>query len=260
MFTQQAAWGEGSFPIAVVKMHVCYVRVTCKTGQTHGWDQHIPTSLWEKMFIASSSAVGALRNPERADLVAALGDTTGVPALRNIRRRMLSDESGRQILKEKPILRDFVELEKMGSYKEGSLGRAYFEFMSSRGFSPQERPCVRFVDDPELAYIMLRYREVHDFVHVLTGLGTSVEGEIVQKWFELLQTGLPVCLLSATVGPLRISVSDRVRLATEWVPWALRASVQVPFFMNLYYEKLLDRDIENLRRELDVPPLPHGAP
>ena len=32
-----------------------------------------------------------------------------------------------------------------------------------------ERPSVRFVDDEELAYIMRRYRECHDYVHVLTG-------------------------------------------------------------------------------------------
>eukprot|EP00960_Hanusia_phi_P031647 749407-Hanusia_phi.AAC.5 len=58
--------------------------------------------------------------------------------------------------------------------------------MNSRGFSPQERPCVRFenCDMPESKDVIslqsLPHREVHDFVHVLTGLGTSVEGEIVQ--------------------------------------------------------------------------------
>ena len=29
---------------------------------------------------------------------------------------------------------------------------------------------VKFVDDTELAYVMQRYREVHDFVHTLAGL------------------------------------------------------------------------------------------
>ncbi len=32
-----------------------------------------------------------------------------------------------------------------------------------------ERPSVRFVDDEELAYVMRRYRECHDYLHVLTG-------------------------------------------------------------------------------------------
>lgn len=29
---------------------------------------------------------------------------------------------------------------------------------------------MKFVDDTELAYVMQRYREVHDFVHTLAGL------------------------------------------------------------------------------------------
>ncbi len=45
--------------------------------------------------VASRSAVGALRDPERADLVAALGDTTGQEALKRMHRLMLNDEGGR---------------------------------------------------------------------------------------------------------------------------------------------------------------------
>ena len=32
---------------------------------------------------------------------------------------------------------------------------------------------VRFVDDPELAYVMQRYREIHDFTHTLLGMPTK---------------------------------------------------------------------------------------
>ena len=99
--------------------------------------------------------------------------------------------------------------------------------MDGHGFEAEGRPAVKYVDDPELAYVMLRYREVHDFVHVLTGIETSVEGELVLKWIELLQTGLPMTLLCATVGPLRLSSQSRRLLLMEWVPWAARTAVQV---------------------------------
>lgn len=36
---------------------------------------------------------------------------------------------------------------------------------------------VRFVDDEELAYVVARAREVHDFWHVLTGCHTNVSRE-----------------------------------------------------------------------------------
>lgn len=36
--------------------------------------------------------------------------------------------------------------------------------------TPDSRMQVRFVDDADLAYVMQRYRETHDFVHLLLGM------------------------------------------------------------------------------------------
>lgn len=33
----------------------------------------------------------------------------------------------------------------------------------------------------------------------------SLPGEVVVKWFEAVQTGLPMCVLGAAFGPLRLS-------------------------------------------------------
>lgn len=71
--------------------------------------------------------------------------------------------------------------------------------------SPDTRAPTRFVDDEELAYVIQRYREVHDMVHTLLGMPTNIPGEIVVKWFEAVQTGLPMCVLSALFGPIRLS-------------------------------------------------------
>lgn len=64
---------------------------------------------------------------------------------------------------------------------------------------------MKFVDDPELAFVMQRYRELHDFWHVIFGLPPTVFGEICLKYVELVQTGLPVTALSGFVGPLRLT-------------------------------------------------------
>lgn len=34
---------------------------------------------------------------------------------------------------------------------------------------------------------------------------TLPPGEIVVKWFEAVQTGLPMCILGALFGPIRLS-------------------------------------------------------
>jgi ubiquinone biosynthesis protein COQ4 len=135
------------------------------------------------------------------------------------------------------------------------------------------RPAVRFVDDPELAYVMQRYREVHDFWHVLTGVPTTVLGEIALKWyaatharthtqhsiscafrFEMYQTGLPMTALSSVVGPLRLPVSEMRVLYSEYIPWAKRSATNATFLMNFYYERRLQDDLAAIRDELRLEP------
>lgn len=43
--------------------------------------------------------------------------------------------------------------------------------------SPDTRAPTRFVDDEELAYVIQRYREVHDMLHTLLGMPTNMLGE-----------------------------------------------------------------------------------
>ena len=114
--------------------------------------------------------------------------------------------------------------------------------------------------------------------------------------------GLPMAVLSATVGPLRLSPQNRRLLLTgffvsaatpttcidrevvhteasaswdservqriedarsgvctartdrharahaaEWAPWAARAAVHMPFFLNIFYERLFEHDLAKLR-------------
>lgn len=75
--------------------------------------------------------------------------------------------------------------------------------------------CRSLIDQPELAYVMARYREIHDFLHVLTGLPPTVEGELALKTLEAVQTGLPMAALSALGGPL--SLRDPRRIARWYI-------------------------------------------
>jgi len=50
---------------------------------------------WQQAAVAMGSAVGALLDPRRADLIAALGETTGKPAFEKVLQRMKSSPEGR---------------------------------------------------------------------------------------------------------------------------------------------------------------------
>ena len=121
-------------------------------------------------------------------MVAGLGDVLGERAANNILYRMKSTPAGRKLLDTKPVVTSStVALDMLIKLPENSLGRSYLNYMQKNNFNVDERPIVRFVVDPDLAYIILRYRQVHDFWHVLCDLPPSVLGEISLKWFEWRQ-------------------------------------------------------------------------
>ena len=50
---------------------------------------------------------------------------------------------------------------------ESTFGGAYAAFMRNHTFHPDDRDEVRFIEEEDLAYVMLRHRQIHDFAHVL---------------------------------------------------------------------------------------------
>lgn len=50
---------------------------------------------WQQAAVALGSAFGALLDPRRADLIAALGETTGKPAFQRVLERMRRSPEGR---------------------------------------------------------------------------------------------------------------------------------------------------------------------
>uniref|UniRef100_A0A8D1G3A9 Ubiquinone biosynthesis protein COQ4 homolog, mitochondrial n=1 Tax=Sus scrofa TaxID=9823 RepID=A0A8D1G3A9_PIG len=195
------------------------------------YPEHIPTSLLQKALLAAGSAVMALYDPYRHDMVAVLGETTGRRTLKFLRDQMKRDPEGAQILQERPrISMSTLDLEKLRSLPEGSFGCEYLRFLDVNRVSPDTRAPTRFVDDEELAYVIQRYREVHDMVHTLLGMPTNIPGECQPRRGSGLGWGAPASLLpglSAGPGqgspvsathPLAGSVPRFLLYLNTWVP------------------------------------------
>lgn len=211
-------------------------------------------SLIQRLVVAASSALQALSDPTNADAVARLGEATGDRALRRIYHQMMQDPTGSRLLLEKPrINTKTVPAEALRLMPEGSLGRAYFAYCELHGFSADERPSVTLIDQPELAYAMTRYREIHDFLHVLTGLPPTVEGELALKTLEAVQTGLPMAALSALGGPLSLRDPGKILswyggaapAVTAWAATCGQRSVPIHL---LDVETWLGEPLEEARR------------
>ncbi|KAG2456093.1 COQ4 protein, partial [Polypterus senegalus] len=243
---------------------------------------HIPTNPLQKGLLAVGAGVMALWDPYRhgktpsavcliplfadftfaplftfLDMVAVLGETTGHLALQRIREKMRNDPEGNQILQERPRIRlSTLDLTRLDALPDGTFGKEYLQFLNVNKVTPDSRADVKFVDDEELAYVIQRYREVHDFVHTLLGMPTNMLGEVAVKCFEAVQTRLPMCILGAALGPLRLSARRLQILTTTLVPWALTNGRNATFMMNVYYERYWEMDVESLREQLGLTPPP----
>ncbi|NWW35276.1 COQ4 protein, partial [Horornis vulcanius] len=159
--------------------------------------------------------------------------------------------------RERPRIRlSTLDMARLQGLPDGSLGREYVRFLEDNKVSPDTRMPPKFVDDEELAYVIQRYREVHDLMHTLLGMPTNMLGEVVVKWFEAIQTGLPMCVLGAAFGPVRLSTRKLQVLATELVPWAIRSGLNASCVLNVYYEQRWEQPVESLREELGIFPPP----
>ncbi|GKZ71647.1 ubiquinone biosynthesis protein [Aspergillus niger] len=214
---------------------------------------HVPLNFVERGALAVGSAVGALLNPRRADLIAACGEATATPYfIYRLRDAMLSDPTGRQILRDRPrITSETLKLPYLRSLPENTVGRTYATWLDREGVSPDTRDNVQYIDDEECAYVMQRYRECHDFYHAVTGLPIFVEGELALKAFEFLNTLIPMTGLSLFAS-VRLKPAERERLFSIYLPWALRSGLRSKELINVYWEKALEKDVGELREELGI--------
>ena len=207
----------------------------------------------QRSFLVPYFGLKSIINPERGDYVAGFGDAVvSERHLRALHKRMLSNESGRFIMKTKPVINEeTLNLQALRDLPTDTLGHEYMSFMDEHGFSPDERSKVRFMKDSELAYVMARYRQAHDFWHVLSGLPISILGEVSLKWFEFSALSLPSCALSGLLGPLRMNTHERRLLRKEYIPWAMRAGGNCGDLLGYDYVNNMHKSTDEVRQELN---------
>lgn len=215
---------------------------------------HVPLYAHEKALMFVGLAIGAYFHPERNENIVALGESTAVtPVLRRLQRQMLADATGRRLLRERPrITSTSLNLAHLRSLPENSIGNTYIRWLDREGVSPDTRIAVRYIDNEELAYIYQRYRECHDFYHAITGLPIIIEGEIAVKVLEFMNMGIPMLGMGAVFAPLRLKALQKKRLYDIYYPWAFRSGLNSKPLINVYWEQILDRDVDEFRKEMGI--------
>ena len=111
------------------------------------------------------------------------------------------------------------------------------------------------IDDPDVRYLIQRYRQVHDIWHVLLGLGTRGHEEVLVHAFVLGHLGLPVSAMIVLLGGLKHIVFER-----RWA--ALRHAVREAFdsgrdaepLLLVQWENLWSEPVDGLRQRYGIRP------
>ncbi|XP_059047448.1 ubiquinone biosynthesis protein COQ4 homolog, mitochondrial [Achroia grisella] len=213
----------------------------------------IPTNTLQRTLLSCGAALVSLLNPHRGDMIACLGEVTGDTALKHMRQKMLETSEGENILKEKPRINSkTVSFDKLSQMPENTIGRVYADFMRDNNITADSRLPVQFISDPELAFVMQRYREVHDLVHATLFMKTTMLGEVAVKWVEGIQTKLPMCINGGIWGAGRLKPKHRQLYLKFYLPWAIRTGSNAKFLQGIYFEKRWEQNIEDFHKEMNI--------
>jgi ubiquinone biosynthesis protein COQ4 len=138
-------------------------------------------------------------------------EITGRPRYRQILADMARTADGRRLLADRPELSStHVDFDRLRALPETTLGGAYVRHLDGNHITADyQAAATRHVDDPDMAYLMRRFRQTHDVWHALLGLGIAGHEEVLVHWFSWGQLRLPVSALVIAFGSLKHMVLER---------------------------------------------------
>lgn len=216
--------------------------------------------LWSRFELAARSLRELIRDPESTEKAFDVLFAIGRGDFERQFRRFASDPEGARLLAERPslavALRDRAALAHL---PQGSLGRAYLEYLDRNGFQAEglvnvERTVrARWEKegnlpplDEERSWFRDRVILMHDLFHVITGRNTNPSDEGALLWFSQAQLGGGANLfltLGATLELIHVwGIGWLGEVRRSW-----RQGSRARWLVTLRFEELLQTPLEAVR-------------
>jgi len=209
------------------------------------------------------AALGAVRrlmkNPDDTAQVFVILKAMRGGAMGRAFRRFAASPTGARILAEGrdlvPVLEDH---DRLGALPEGTLGRAYRNFMvrenlSVAGLAEAAEAAGDMAGSSALRLFRARMRAMHDLSHVMTGYGRDPLGELCLLAFSFAQTPNPGIGLIVLMGLLKSLRAGGWKVAAAVVEgW--RHGHAAAWLAGQDWEALLDQPLDALRARLAIAP------
>lgn len=173
-----------------------------------------------------------------------LGEQTVRHLLSNSQFKALVDEGWRPA----PI-----DLQKLQTLPEGSLGRCYADQLISQGITPDT-----LIDPSPVTnaneFVIHRLKETHDIVHVLTGFGVDGISEIGLQGFNLAQNRSPLAVM-LIFGSMLSSLQndDPLEPLLRALAHGFQMGLDAELVVGRKLEEGWERPLQEWRKELRLP-------
>lgn len=200
-----------------------------------------------------------VRDKEDTGQVFKMIDALKGKSMENTVAEMRKSESGRKLFAEKPDIRATLnDREALRAMPQGSLGRAYLEFVESEDLTADGLMDASFEAarpegiDPDVAFAADRLRDTHDLHHVAGGYGRDGFGEVCVLTFSNAQTknrGIRFLVFMAR----REDRKAFPELPTdECIDEAYANGSAAAFLPAVNWEAMLPKQLDEVRRELNI--------
>ncbi len=212
----------------------------------------------KETYLVGRAVVRVMGDSTKTSEIHRVEEITGRPRYRRLLEELAGSDDGRRILDERPELSsDDVDYAALRRLPATTLGGAYARHLDANGLTADyQAAATRHVEDPDIAYLMRRFRQTHDVWHALLGLGIAGHEEVVIHSFSYGQLRLPVSAMIMFFGTLKHMVIER-RWGTlrHSLSEAYRVGREAAPLIGVIWEDLWDRPIDHVRADYGVKPL-----
>jgi ubiquinone biosynthesis protein COQ4 len=206
----------------------------------------------------AQAIVRTMRDSTQTQEIHRVEEITGRPKFRHLLAEFQASPEGQRILAERPELSsqqvDYAALRELPAT---TLGGAYVQHLDRNGLSGDYQAApTRYIDDPDMAYLMRRYRQTHDVWHALLGVGVTGHEEVIIHWFAFGQLRLPVSAMIMVLGGLKHLVFERRWGALRHSAMeAYRAGRDAAPLLAVIWEDRWTDDLDDVRADVGIRPL-----
>jgi len=209
-------------------------------------------------FTALRAASRLLRDPEDTKQVFVVMTALRGRSGRRMFDRFLASPLGAKVAAERVALLDSLkDRAALAALPEGSFGRVYLAFMqaeqlTAEGLVDASEAGRGELANPAAVLFRDRMRDMHDLTHVLTGYGRDGLGELCLLAFMFRHTGNLGGAVIALMGLGKFARNGAGGLARKALFEAFAHGGKAGWLPEQDWEALLDRPLEDVRRELNI--------